>query len=1093
MIQLYYIIKGSQSLSDDQILLSYYILFEYNITSHRLSPPFNDPEMSETGNTFNIPFGGDYADSDQGHSHQILCMYLSKSRLLPTATSTQNVNKGAIGGQSGKDGAWFRKIAPCLNLLVNSRPDLASLEKSEHRGFTETDEMMFVTQKAKVTMLLEVVLDVSGTKHIGYRFWYISKCPDFDFNLGMVNLIRENQVERAKFNKQASSGHVHKPLAGEEYRDMYNIDIFLSAVYHGYTTESYNTKTSGPACFENLMDPSNLLCLTNLFSVESAFNHPDLITEPANALQGSVDSYIYTDATSPEHSTTLKFPIQHMVLDIAIEVGTPTFILNMVLPKVGTLNVSKSPRASMYDDHIKAVQGGNATRIASDVMDTTSELKLFASHNALVYAALSSPDNHKSAVDMVAAITKYRRAKIQEFAYIWGAAIHVSDMLKVMFKYHQSNVTRASEEEGGIMTYSRPIKFCKVIDQGMSPFANFMIRRMDWIQHPYGASTSHLIILFLSFARLDAYRRGLDLHQHFILTGSGNTGKSYCLDVMGKKMCIPNSVEWLTHKTAKADAVDHHQNDRIVLHHEMPDHLLGINKDQGAATGDYMYKSALDSGVVCSKVFHRDDVTGERSNRYSESECISVNGGNTNEPPKNVPDALMQRFSLWMVPEKEIKNGRKIDHFLDPTREIDGTLEKEINKVFRDEQLLVCIVEKLIWVNILPKVNMDLARSVWRDLEHELAPKGVDLTLTRNMARVQLLARSLTILNAIELVFHVPGMNCYGKPFEWGHFLELIPYMVCTEEIAITAITEMSEQYMMSGETTILCDVATHICHYPPPIDYEGYSADNDVEKETTWKTHKDGCGVIVADYNFVEVKGSLWGVATQAHKFAGRTKHSVANINLLLWRLEKRKIRAKRYTGYGVQETVYSDMPILEQSQNKDAKIYINTHYLQELFDKGMDNVFVDAIKAITTNVTRKRKIITGESFLDYHHDNGETYTVPDVLKTVSLTPNPNKQKILQRKTDKYEPNIILSGDAESFVVAQFLQRQGVCTYDEIGEDSLFVPANYEQRYSETTQEDTINYPDDRLRDIFHEKQTVMSCTKRKLDVTFGRNVTRR
>lgn len=1037
---------------------------------------------------FNLPFKC-FADQDQGTSHQILCVYLSNRRLLPTASSTQHLNT-ASGTPPEKQGAWFKSVMPCLNYLVNKRPELASKENDQERGFVEVDEDMVPRTKSKVTMLVEVVLDITGTKQIGYRFWYVVKCTDFDFNLGMANLIKENLEEHTKISKQAARGQNARPLAGEEYKDIHNIDIYMSAIYQNHTAKIYDTTDRGPASFDNLLDPANPLCPSNLFSVQNAFNSMDLQHEATNELQGNVSSYLQMDGGM---ATKLVFPVQHMVIEIDISVGTSAFITNMQLPKLGTLHIPKNPPSiHAVSEHNRAVQGGNTTRVAADVMDTTSEIKMFADQNAAEYATLRSSDNHESAAAQVEAVNKYRVSKMKDFAYIWGAANHVSDMVKLMFQYHDKNMLSVDDEEDSFLSYSRPLDFCNAIDKHMSPFANMMIRRMDFIQHPYAASTSHLIILFLSIARLDAYRRGLNLHQHFLLTGSGNTGKSYCLNVMGKKMSIPHSVEWLTHKTLKADAVDHHQNDRIVLHHEMPDHLLGINNDQGSATGDYMYKNALDSGVVCTKTFHRDDLTGERTNRYSESECISVNGGATNEPPKNVPDALMQRFSLWMVPEKEIKDGRKIDHFLDPSREVDQSLENQVNKIFQDEQFLVCIVEKLIWVSIIPDVNMDLARSVWRDLEEELAPKGIDLTLTRNMQRVQLLARTLTILNALEMVFHLPSSPVYNKPFEWDHFLKLIPFMVCTEEIAITAITMMSEQYIMSGEEIILRDLADKICRYPPDIDYEGYDAEADMESQPAWKKNKDSMGVVTCDYNFVEVKGTLWGVATQAHKYAGRTKHSIANINLMLWRLEKRKIKARKFTSeYGVREQRATDMPILERSQqSKDTRIFINVHYLKELLEKGMHNVFLEAIQQISTDVTRHRKIITGKSYLDYHHADGNVYTVPDVLQTVRLTPS-NKKKILKRKTDKYEPDVVMEEDSEFYVISQFLQRESVCSFEEITENSYFIPSVYETKYT-AQQESDVQYPEDRLRDIFHKKQTVSSSSKRKLAAEYGRNVRR-
>jgi hypothetical protein len=1047
----------------------------------------NDPKMTkEIYPAFKIPFV-DYPKTEWNGVYQILCVYLSKRRMLPTATTTQHLNMGTTT-PAHKQGSWFKLLMSGLNLLMNRSPELASQDQDPERTFMTTDEHMNVESSPKVRLFVEVVLDRGGTIVLGHRFWYLVQCKDFDFNLGIVNILKNNMQDHDKATVKASSGSTRNALCGEEYKLLKGMDGWQSIceLYSGngiINVASYNT----------ILDQSNNICPTNMFSVHSAFDHPDMVHDNVNQVQRSFDAYYTLDG---DHSK-ITFPVKHLVVEVHTSVATSAFIVNMEFPKLGTLNTPKEPKKdnSIMLKH-NAIVGGTAIRIADEVTDQTSEFKRMAEVNCAQYKKIKDPANHFCAEDQISAMNKFRKDALQDFKDCFGSATHVSDIMKIMFRYHESNESRVVEDDSiPNLSYSRPEKFCNVIDSDLSPFGNLLVRRMDFMHNPYRVSTAHLVILFLSIARLDAYRRGLDLHMHFLLTGSGNAGKSFCMNIMGKNMCIANTVEWLSHQTSKANAVDHNQNDRIVLHHEFPDSLLGINKDQGAQTGDYIYKNALDSGVVCTKTFHRDDITGERTNRYSESECISVNGGCTNECPKQVPEALMQRFSLWMVSDKEIPGGRKLDHFLDPQQLTSGNNRdaymKAVNKCFQDEQFLVCAIEKMIWIQIIPDVNMDLARSVWRDMEAWLAPKGIDLTLTRNMNRVQIIARAMTILNAIELVFHTPGKHAYNKPFSWDHFLMLIPYMVCTEEIAIAAITLMEEQYVMSGEKIVLRDLSHKICKYPPSSHYEGYDVDAP-DDGPKWKKKKDNMGVVTCDFNFVEIRGTMWDVANLAHNAAGRTKLSAANISLILWKLQTRKIKTRPFVEYKVLGENVVDMPILERSrESRDKRIFINVHYLNEILDNEENNVFIEALDGISTNVTRERKVITCKSYLDYYHQDGSVYTVPDVLRVKNMKKS-SKEKRFEHKTKIEAPDIVMDTDPEFFVISQFLQLECVMRLEEITKDSPFIPANYEREYKEHARAQGIGfaYPLDRLEDIFRIKGQVMASKKRGIEREYGRNI---
>ena len=114
--------------------------------------------------------------------------------------------------------------------------------------------------------------------------------------------------------------------------------------------------------------------------------------------------------------------------------------------------------------------------------------------------------------------------------------------------------------------------------------------------------------------------------------------------------------------------------------------------------------------------------------------------------------------------------------------------ERERETVFeylKTEQFLVATYNKLAAVKALPEPNMEVACAIWHRIIAELGSKGVAAhNEARAFIRLNVFARTLTILHAVEMVFHTPGHEAYGLPFDMEHFKRMTPYLVCTEEVS---------------------------------------------------------------------------------------------------------------------------------------------------------------------------------------------------------------------------------------------------------------------------------------------------------------------
>jgi len=1023
--------------------------------------------------TWTIPNHPNPVDEVWTNPPQFLCIYLSKKRLLPNANSVKDLKTSTA---APSDASWYRLIMPTISVLVNS-------SKYGMEGSPDEGELTFNTndgtgmgRSAITRQFVEVLKGKNGTSNVGYRFWIINQCPDKDLNKALVDLLKENGEDTKKDRK--SNSKANEMRVGEDYKELIN--------QHVYTTncDIYDHSNTEVGCvsLSQLEDPTCVYSMTHVFGLHNAFKLVD--TEDTNSIQSNLHSY---STTNTHGESTLRFPKPCLVREIPSQLFTPQFVLNLEFPKTCSLNEDYWPEVNIdvvkYERRKIIMKSSAPQTVLGTIDETISEIQSMAEQNTEEWKNIEKTVSTME--DPIGTVKQWRERKINEFQDLWGTARHVSEPLLAMFKWHEHNVMKAVNDQLPHLSYSRPEDHCLPIDKTLSIFGNYFVRRMNWLKNPYKCSTSHMIVMFMSFARLDAYRRGLDLHQNWVLTGSGNTGKSYATDIIGKDMSIPNTVEYLSHETAKANAISHNQNDRITLMHEFPDHLLGIGKGQMANTGDYMFKNSLDSSVVHTKAFHRDEITGERTAKYMESETIRVVGGCTNEPPKQIPEALMQRFIVMMIAEYDCPDGRKADHFFDERQKCeDNTYKDQVNHFHCVEQYLYCIVEKLIWCKVLPDVEDTICLSTLRDIEYYLAPKGIDMTLTRNLDRVKKLARTMTIIHAIEHVFHTPSSRHYGKRFQISMMLDCIPFLIITEEISIAAVQMMEEQFHTSGEDVIVKDLTKSVCLYPPPPDYDGFdpnAMDGDVP-DPKWRLITDAIGNKYADYNYVELEGTMWDIAAQARRCATRTKHSVANINMILWRLSNRKIKARKYIGWKQQDNKFVDMPIFEKSQkSNDKRYYVNVHYIDQLLGGKFDDVFKEAVLNTTTTITRPRKIICGKSFIDYIDEgSGKEHTIPDVLRTIELQRHHTRVKAVRQLTKVDGEDLFFEYDEdgydfESIKVLEFMNNNYVFNSEDRSQYidiEGYLPEIYEERYREfwSAHQDT-NYPQDYIENRFKKR----------------------
>ena len=333
------------------------------------------------------------------------------------------------------------------------------------------------------------------------------------------------------------------------------------------------------------------------------------------------------------------------------------------------------------------------------------------------------------------------------------------------------------------------------------------------------------------------------------------------------------------------------------------------------------------------------------------------------------------------------------------------------------------------------------------------------MTLPRNLLRVRKIARIMTILHAIEMVFHTPYSPYYNKPFTYKSLLALAPYFIITEEIALCSIQLLEDQYFTNIEIEVLSNFAERVARYPAKQGYQGYNPNNmDETVHPTWKLDTGMLGEPKPNYNYLEFKGTLWNLANYLSvRCSSTTKHSAANINMMLHIMSKRKIKCTTYTDHDTMDGKIVPMEILitQNGAQTDRKVFINRQYIDRILAGEYDNIFKDAMDHTSTTATRTRRVITTKQVKNEF----------GVLQTMNMTRHPTRIKYQEYEEDNKIKRSSFEDDFEGRLVEEFLINKRILKADD-DKIELYIPEVYEDMFRSywRSQDDFIdrNYPDD-------------------------------
>jgi hypothetical protein len=498
------------------------------------------------------------------------------------------------------------------------------------------------------------------------------------------------------------------------------------------------------------------------------------------------------------HSQTIEhdvFSVPGAVYNINGYMTTPSAILGVTLPR--TPMWFHQPDANMILETFQSLYN-------KDYMDLFFERRaLFIKRNDLYDIRQVQERRRKKLLHTLSEtpeqvareIRVFRERSIKYLANSWNPTAFVSDPIKTM--------ARVSGDMGSWTT--GPLR---IVDPQMSTFGNMMADTMLGFENILRISTTHAILLRLIVNSLDAYRYEFNLHNNILLVGAGATGKSHLLEQLEKFLFLDGTVTKVSHLTDKAMTVDTDANDAILTFHEMPQVLMGTDKNSGD-TGSGLIKDLMTSCKVDTYSIHVDD--GRRFATKCSSERVSVILMASNEPRDLIPEALATRMQCIQVNT----NTRQKFSINDMTSSIDGVrggdyFQKSANDIdferrWKITQIMVNMVEKAIYTGSLEDVNicvfdtLQLKMTDYMKNHDELMQKNGN---DREIKFMKRFARTLTIIHAVNKFANdplSPGFDPYGKvrlgsPESFDTLLHIQPYLFCTEEIAMFTLTLNADQ-----------------------------------------------------------------------------------------------------------------------------------------------------------------------------------------------------------------------------------------------------------------------------------------------------------
>ncbi len=670
---------------------------------------------------------------------------------------------------------------------------------------------------------------------IAYRYHLFFPDRTYDIDRAIEKLCMRNAKRKpsksAAFQKNGGGG---TPTIPKNLRPEYMVALGVKS--RADFIKNHLTPFTGAtllfnkrATFNSLYDDDNPASLFTVFSLENAMND-ETIRRMADPLQTDLNQYrnaaegvrfpnaedvwhIRSDQFTPAHLFVCRFPHRKM--------PETKSDLHLSAEEREKRNVMRTLGAIKFYESRKPPTPG---------VKSEDEFEKLATRNAALFETMWNQHLDERAANGEPAYADAHTAELAKRQLIYERRVSDTqlwiDFEKVFSPYSYTNprmnkiaMWYSDYRDEWSMKYRSNPSFVKAeppIDNSYSPFANMKFIRFRHYEEIMMVYALHFILDLLFAAAMGAYSPHFGMRCNIILSGGAETGKSYLFSTLGNDLMIPETATFVDYETPKARATSTSADNEVVIHDELDPALVGIgpNGRWSGSQGDPIFKAQLTRGETTTRSFYFTE-EGDRITVTSTTRARRVLIMGSNDSKKDMAPPINTRTFIYDCPHFK-RLGRSPTE-LAFNREIFNAGVNKDSKEFREEvafhrklQFLYALAEKLIECRLLTPPTMTIAYHVFQKMNNYVEEKGYSRGKTRNQERLMAIARTHTIMSAIYTVFCTNLVYRDGHPFCFKDMLELEPYMMCTEEIAIYTYTSMISQIVDPMEANIVQHLFKH-------------------------------------------------------------------------------------------------------------------------------------------------------------------------------------------------------------------------------------------------------------------------------------------
>jgi hypothetical protein len=403
-----------------------------------------------------------------------------------------------------------------------------------------------------------------------------------------------------------------------------------------------------------------------------------------------------------------------------------------------------------------------------------------------------------------AKLSEYRMACLARMRHILKPDAHISSSMRAIMEYMGTKVNKVGWQ---LSMFSMDPEDENPVLLEMDPFAHYMAKEAIEVKHMRHVAAPVRHWQMTRYGAQDCHSMTGDMHYCAIYHGLSQSSKSFTTKDATLKVCIPGTVEPLLESSTRSWNVNEDYVGMIIFKDEMDRCFVDEKAAQKDTTGALeRFKSMITEHELNYRVLVFVEQGNGKSKRVSENVHSLFHAtmiGNTNAPENRSEEALGSRFLNFVMTRADCNLWDYLgikERITDQDRK---SSEERIHQ-WRTMQGLIAIMQALIESGIIPEPSMDVFDAIQSKILQYMDGFGIDTRQIRSTQMIRRLARIYVITNALLMVYDVPGAIHAGKPFDLEQLLDTIPFLYCTKQIAIFAITQSGEIYLHPMRSIVL-------------------------------------------------------------------------------------------------------------------------------------------------------------------------------------------------------------------------------------------------------------------------------------------------